>query len=328
MTITIKDVAEKAGVSFSTVSKALRNSPLVQEKTRVKILQAANELGYQPNIAARRLVSKKSWTVGVVWPSVERVTLSTLITKINDELEKRSYTTLLSINRLESALDTFNRLQVDAILVFYDRDQSHLQHIPLSTHIPILYYGITGETPYSTIEVNRKKAIKLAVDHLIDLGHKELAYIGRLNYKDPLQMDKCAAFEEEMRRHSLPATIIPISGMESNDGYLAARNILAAKYKPTGIISGSYDLTRGILRACAELKFLLPEQLSIVSYDNIPQMENLDIPMTSVGVNIQTIAEEITHTLLKMVDPQDIEQKTVNLQPDIVIRASTAKNQR
>src|SRR5690606_27702038 len=96
--VTIKDIAERAGVSFSTVSKALRDSPLVKEETKRRILDVARELGYQPNFAARRLVSRRSWAVGVVWPSVERTALSYLITRINAQLERLGYVTVLSIN--------------------------------------------------------------------------------------------------------------------------------------------------------------------------------------------------------------------------------------
>ncbi|WP_317951116.1 LacI family DNA-binding transcriptional regulator, partial [Rossellomorea marisflavi] len=101
MGVTIKDIAKAAGVSFSTVSKALRDSPLVKEPTKKRITDIAMELGYQPNAAARSLVSKKSHTIGIIWPTIEGTAHSSLITRLNTQLEQLSYTTLISINEKE-----------------------------------------------------------------------------------------------------------------------------------------------------------------------------------------------------------------------------------
>jgi LacI family transcriptional regulator len=329
MTITIKDIAEKAGVSFSTVSKAMRNSPLVQEKTKLKILNIAKELGYQPNAAARRLVSKKSWVIGVVWPSVERETLSALITKINDELEKHSYTTLLSINRIESAIETFNRFQVDAILVFNERDNNIVRTASFNSSVPIVNYGTAGSTLPTTIDANRKQAIKLAVQYLVHLGHKSISYIGRLPVKDPLQEDKIEAFIDELKKCGLPLvkeSIIPINSMETHEGYLSARKLIQSNNTPSAIISGSYDLTRGIMKAASEAKLSIPKDLSIISYDNIPQMEDFDVPVTSVGVAITTLAEKTIQALLEVIEDRGLESgKSIYLQPELIVRASVAE---
>lgn len=327
MAVTIKDIAKRSGVSYSTVSKALRNSSLVKENTKEKILKIANELGYQPNVVARSLVSKKSWTIGVVWPTVERVAPSALISKINEHLEEYSYTTLLSFNRIDSAIDTFNRFQVDAILVFYDKGDHNINSNPHPSGVPILYYGISESSPYPTIDVNRRKAVKLAVEYLCELGHENIAYIGDLSSKDLLQEDKVIGFKDaicEMDIPFYPEMIVPINGLESHDGYLAARNIIQKANKPTAIISGSYDLTRGILRAVKEANLKIPDDVSIVSYDNIPQMANLDIPITVVGVPLMKITNEVTQTLLKIIDEKEEVQNSIILEPELVVRKSTA----
>ena len=330
MSITIKDIAERAGVSFSTVSKALRDSPLVQDVTKHKILEIAKELGYQPNIAAQRLVSNKSWIIGVVWPSVERVAPSALITRINHELAKHSYTTLLSINDTPMAIETFIRLQCDAILVFHDqerRESGENTDFPSSHHIPILYYGIDGLTPYTTIDAIRSKAIELAVDHLVELGHQRIAYIGHVMTNDPLQYEKVVAFTERMHEHHLSITsesILPIHSLDTHEGYMTAKQLLrSSEQRPTAIISGSYDLTRGVMRAVNELTLQIPADLSIVSYDNIQQMEDLEVPMTAVGVALTEIVNTTVQTLLEMIDSKGPIPSN-HLEPELVIRSSTS----
>ncbi|WP_054027883.1 LacI family DNA-binding transcriptional regulator [Bacillus sp. FJAT-28004] len=325
--VTIKDIADRAGVSFSTVSKALRDSPLVQNKTKQHILSIAKEMGYQPNIAARSLVSRRSGAIGVVWPSIERAALSSLITKINEQLEKKGYVTLLSISHLESAIEIFRRYQVDAILVFGDRDSisSFNKLIPLQ--IPILTYGAAGYTPYSAVDVNRGQAVRLAVRHLVELGHKDIAYIGEPNTQDPLQTVKIEAFRDEMIRLGLQVrndAVLHMNGLEFHDGYMAARTMLEQTACPTAVISGGIDLTRGIIRAIGEHGLRVPQDISVVSYDNLPQMEDLETPMTVVGVAIDTITSVISTTILDLIDdPESL--KTVYLEPELVIRDSTSQ---
>ncbi len=323
--VTIKDIAERAGVSFSTVSKALRNSPLVRHETKQKILAIAEELGYQPNIAARRLVSRKSWAVGVVWPSVERTALSFLITRINAHLERHGYATVLSINEVKSAIDVFRRFQVDAILVFGDRGDE----LPPESgrgRIPMLVYGTAGRSPYPTVDVNRKRAIRLAVRHLAELGHTDMVYIGRPAQHDLLQEEKLAAFRQEMAELGLPCpedAMPHMAGMEVHDGYIAANTVLERHPRPTAIISGSIDLTRGILRAVAEAGLSVPRDLSVVSYDNMPLAAELDVPMTVVGVDTETLAGAIANMLIALIDRPD-ETGNVTFEPELVVRASTA----
>src|SRR5690606_31719715 len=223
MAVTIKDIAERAGVSFSTVSKALRNSPLVHEKTKEKVLRIAQEMGYEPNIAARQLVSKKSFAIGVVWPSVERATTGALITLINEKLEERSYTTLLSINRMESAIAAFHRFQVDAIFVFYNHEEQVPADFRYATNIPILIYGVAGHVPYPTIDVRRELATKRVVDHLYGLGHRRIAYIGQPARYDQLQEEKIRMFLARAETLGFEHVIAPVDNMETHSGYLAAK---------------------------------------------------------------------------------------------------------
>jgi Transcriptional regulators len=330
--VTIKDIAQAAGVSFSTVSKALRDSPLVTPETKRRIIAIAREMGYQPNIAARRLVSKRSGAVGVVWPSIERTALSTLITRVGDRLERRGTAMLLSIGGMDAAFATFRKFQVDAILVFGGMEDGE-SHVPDSVGIPVLSYGTAGLAPLPTVDVNRGAAIRLAVRHLASLGHRRIAYIGRPERRDPLQDVKIEAFLDETRAigiAALDAPVADVQGMEVHDGYAAARALFAggpgedgaARRRPTAVLCGSYDLTRGVLRAAAEAGLDVPGKLSVASYDNIPQMEELGVPVTAVGADIDAMAELVADSLLRLVEQPD-SVGTVTLEPSLVIRAST-----
>ncbi|WP_062047258.1 LacI family DNA-binding transcriptional regulator [Bacillus sp. JCM 19034] len=208
MSVTIKDIAKKAGVSYSTVSKALRDSPLVKQPTKVKIKQIAEQLGYQPNVAARSLVQKKSFTVGVIWPTVERLAPALLITKLNELLEEYSYTTLLSINKVDQAIATFNRFQVDAIIVFGEHD--NVNELSEKSTVPILHYGVQTKKDAPTIDVNRQYAIKLAVKHLKELGHQNIAFIGTSRREIHYNLPNCGGFLKKRELKTRKRNIISL----------------------------------------------------------------------------------------------------------------------
>ncbi|OIJ14689.1 hypothetical protein BKP37_07970 [Anaerobacillus alkalilacustris] len=327
MAVTIKDIAKHAGVSYSTVSKALRNSPLVKEPTKKKIIKIAEEMGYVPNIVARSLVQKKSYAIGVVWPTVERVTPSALITKINELLEEKSYTTLLSINSVDSAIATFNRFQVDAIVVFAETMSDLTRSKNVMSKVPILYYGIKESSEYPTIDVNRRHAIKIAVEHLVKIGHTKVSYIGDVSTQDHLQKEKHLGFLEAIDEFNLDLfskSIVPTNGLELYDGYLAAKSLFNKSTEVTAIVSGSYDLTRGIVRAAQELNINIPNDVSIIGYDNISQSEDLDIPFSKVGVPLNRIANKITETLLDIINENNTNNSII-LEPELNIINSCAK---
>ncbi|WP_373279187.1 substrate-binding domain-containing protein [Halalkalibacter okhensis] len=226
---------------------------------------------------------------------------------------------------MESAIATFNRFQVDAILVFGENN-SVLSDTSIHTTVPILYYGLKENSTYPTIDVNRRKAIKLAVNYLEEIGHKKIAFIGDLTDKDPLQKEKAIGFFEAMnvkKASDLPELAIPTNGLEVHDGYHAAKVVLANNKDITAIITGSYDLTRGVLRAANELSLDVPKDLSIISYDNIPQSENLGVTLSTVGVPVTRIAKHINETLLSIIEGHNI-QDSIILDPELNIGTSCA----
>ncbi|OIJ14684.1 hypothetical protein BKP37_07945 [Anaerobacillus alkalilacustris] len=325
MSITIKDIANAAGVSDSTVSKALRDSPLVQDKTKSNILKIAHEFGYQPNVVARSLVSKKTNTVGVVWPTIERATPSALITIITEELEKHSYSTLLAINKVTSSIETFSQFQVDAILIFNDQKNEINHRAVLRSNVPTLCYGIANQSPYPTVDVNRRLAIQMAVQHLISIGHTNIAYIGDLSKNDPMQEEKVIGFMQEMKKNGILRfeNMVETNGLDQYDGYLAMKSVLKQEVLPTAIISGSYDLTKGIMKAISETKLRVPKDLSIIGYDIVPKRDLRDLEISIVGVPLPKIKDKVVETLLKITGNQVIDL-AIKLEPELRITNSCA----
>lgn len=328
MSVTIKDIAKVAGVSYSTVSKALNNSPLVKEETKKLIIKIATEMGYEPNFAAQRLVSKKTKIIGLIWPTIERVVLSTLVTKISHEINKTPYSMILSVDTIQASLDTFRRFQVDGIILF----EENLEIVIDPTTIPLLSYGVAknGTQIHPIIDANHEQAMYDAVQYLYTLGHREIAYIGDFSPTDPMQMEKYKGFIRATEDYNLLIgndNLINTAGLDWYDGYSATRKLLALPMRPTAIVGGSYDISGGIIRGIKEVNLRIPEDISIISYDNIPQMENMEIPLTSIGVPVDQLAIEIVSSMIKFIEEKEIHPIVNKMTPLLSKRAScTAVN--
>lgn len=323
MSVTIKDIAKVAGVSYSTVSKALNNSPLVKPNTKKKILQVAKELGYTPNYVAKNLVSKKSNTIGLIWPTIEQTALSTLVTEINKLVVKNNYFMMLSINDTNHAVEMFKKFRVDGI-IFFEGETQPVKTI--ESTFPILTYGVSNNhDPYPIIDVNHRKSIYDATSYLYNLGHKKISFVGYPSLNDKRQIEKLKGFYEAMNEFGLKISensTISTHGLTSYDGYIATKKMLHSSSIPTALISGSYNISVGILRAINEFKLKIPEDLSIISYDNIPQMASLETPLTSVGVPVDQLAEKMVNSLLDLINQTNSLPLIEVMEPVITHRSS------
>ncbi|MFD2210087.1 LacI family DNA-binding transcriptional regulator [Virgibacillus halophilus] len=325
MHVTIKDIAKTAGVSYSTVSKALNNSPLVKENTKRKIVQIAEEMGYEPNYAAQRLVSKNAKIIGLIWPTIERTVLSTLVSKISDEMSKTPYSMILSVDPLQKSMETFKKFQVDGIILF--EENIHLDIKPNST--PFISYGVSGRNNnlYPIIDPNHEKAMNEAVNYLSGLGHTDILYIGNVSSIDPFQMEKYLGFKKAMEKHGLPiddSHIIDTGGLDWYDGYVTVKNVLQSDSLPTAIVGGSYDISGGIIRCLKENNISIPKDISVISYDNIPQMANMEIPLTCIGVRIEELAASIVESIIQLVEQKHLGWQTKRMTPTLTERESCA----
>ncbi|RBW68697.1 LacI family DNA-binding transcriptional regulator [Bacillus taeanensis] len=323
MKITIKDIAKQIGVSHSTVSKALNDSPLVKPETKDRIIKLARELGYEPNYAAQRLASKQSNVIGLIWPTLERVAPSILVTKINEEVSKHNYKMILSIDSIEESIEMYKRFQVDGVIVF-NKDNIGM---PNSSPLPIVSYGVSENKSIPVIDVNYREAMHAAVEYLYHLGHENIAFVGDFSFNDERQVEKCYGFQQAMEKFGLKIgnhNLINTRGLDWYDGYMSTIQLLKSSFKPTAIIGSSYDISAGIIRALRQADYIIPKDMSVISYDNIPQLESLEIPLTSVGVPVEEIAKHMVKTLLDYIKNPNSVPLSQTLSPKISERTSCA----
>lgn len=323
MAVTIKDIAKVANVSYSTVSKALNDSPLVKPVTKTRINKIAEELGYQPNFAAQRLVQKKSKTIGVIWPTLERIALSALISKINEYAKNQNYNIMLSIDEIEMSLQQFQRFQVDGVIVFDEQTMTEFTGNHLN--IPVIAYGVaTPEKNFSIVDVDYKGAISKAVDFFNERMYKKIAFVGYSDSRDDRQLSKLEGFIHSAERFQLDYSVYDTGGLDWINGYNCIQELLDKEtILPDGIICSSYDITSGVIRGLHERNIHIPNDISIIGYDNIPQMSNLEVPITTVGVSNELIAKTLVDTLITQIDKGVSDKSLCFLHSTIVVREST-----
>lgn len=311
MAVTLKDVAKACGVSYSTVSKALKNSPLVKPNTKAYIQQKAAEMNYIPNHSARALVSKRSNTIGLIWPSVDRVAVTHLVSEINEALKSLGYVMILSIDDIAVASKKFLEFGCDGIIIF---DEGPSTNLPSDVYenIPVVAYGVDREIDYPIINVNHYKAMIMAIESLLEKGVKQIDYIGDINTTDSRQVAKKDAIVDYCQQHHIYYRIIDSQGLSALETESAVKNFYVQHDLAPGVICGSYDITIGTLNAID----LERNQPIIYSYDNIPHIAKLDYPVHAIGVPTVEIANKVVEVLDQVISGGTIDN-VYNLEPQL-----------
>ncbi len=322
--VTIKDIAKAANVSYSTVSKALNDSPLVKPDTKQAIIDTAKQLGYTPNFAAKHLVTKRTNTIGLVWPEINRVALSELASHVNKQMSAQGKHILLSINDPAEAIALFSRMRSDAILLF-EEDIAQNQ-LPAQLDIPLLSYGVPGIDQFPTVGVQHEYAMELAVSTLIASGYTAIGYVGIVDGIGRRQQAKQTGYTTAMQKRGLSTLFLDTEGLDSSDGYSALTAYLAHNNLPQALICSSYDIAMGTVRAIRQAGLSIPNDVALVSYDNIPQQADADVPITAVGVPVVTLAEALVDELLRLIAGERGQMR--ELVPELVVRESSLSHQK
>ena len=310
MAVTLKDVAEACGVSYSTVSKALKNSQLVKPQTKQMIQQKALEMNYIANQSARSLVSKKSGTIGLIWPSVDRIAVTHLISEINHAIKSYGYAMFVSIDDVSTASKKFVEFGCDGIVIFDEGEHTNLPP-EIYHNISVVAYGADRNTPYPIINVNHAEAMVMAIQALQEKGIESIDYIGDTDTNDVRQITKKRAIETYCTAHNIDYRLINSKGLNSIESETSIKKFLQTNSLAPGVICGSYDITVGTINALDET-----QQPIIYSYDNIPQIKKLDYPVNAIGVPTSQIAEQIVAILNKIINGEDTEA-SYDLHPEL-----------
>ncbi|MCA3871522.1 MAG: LacI family DNA-binding transcriptional regulator, partial [Burkholderia sp.] len=277
---TIKDVAAMAGVSFTTVSHVVNNSRPVSADVRAKVEGAIRELNYVPSAVARSLKARATATIGLVVPNSTNPYFAELARGIEDQCAANGYCVFFCNSdddpvKQRSYLRVLQEKRIDGLIVANLRtaEMAHLQQLRASG-VPLVVFGcqLPDAEGFHTMGDDTWRSARLAVDHLLDLGHRQVAFV---NYAQPEfhnvnQRERGGRAALQARGIEPDAAWLAHADISAESGYLATRRLLARGVPFTALFAGNDTIAFGALRALREAGRRVPQDVAVVGYDDIP----------------------------------------------------------
>lgn len=324
--VKLKDIAQATGLTVSTVSKALNHSKEISAETSRRVLETARSLGY----ISKRDVNEKIKVIGVILPEVNSHYYASLMQCLSREFEKRGYQMLTMLMQDFSSsvgpyIDRMCRFELSGMIVgcIASISQEDYQIIRRSG-IPALMLNERSMIfpMVDSIHVSISYAVELAVEHLIGLGHREIGYLGEYNSDGRYQ-----AFCECMKKNQqeINPRFVKRTGTRFEEGgYELAGELMKEEKLPTAVVACYDQVAFGIMRAFQEKGIRVPEDISVVGFDNIIMDDYCSVPLTSVVNPVEQLGVTAVKILLDAVENgnEHIVQN-VSLQSRLVVRNST-----
>ena len=332
-TPTLADVAAEAQVHIGTASRALNDATrdMVKVETARRVREAAVRLGYSPNVLAGSLRSQKTSSIGVVLPDLTNPFLPPIVRGIEDELTKRGYVALLGNTDNDDVIErklfeTLRARRVDGFIIATSKRTHPIIESIADSGTPIVLINRTTDRDDISSVINDDDAgIRAAVTHLVQIGHTHIVHIAGANYLSTGR-DRAKAFKDAMRDHKLPvskADIFPCDHYGIAEGYAATKQIFATRSDVTAIVAANDRIALGVLQALHDLQLSCPEDVSVVGFNDMPFVDLMTPPLTTVRVNQYAIGVQAAEVLLDRLANSEAITKTVVLPVKLIIRGST-----
>lgn len=332
---TLKDIALKANVSRMTVSRVFSNNKNVSPKTRNKIEKIAEKMGYHPNLVARSLSSARSMTIGVFIPKIKNVFLdvyiSQILSGISDVTQELNY-------RIMFFPFEYNKDQAN-LYVSISRSNLVDGIILLKTRKDDIGIDKLSETGFPFILVNHKRnsekinfvdscnirGAQLAVDHLYNMGHRKIAFItGEMNETNAI--DRLNGYKKALKDYRLPFNKewIINGGFSKDIAYEASSKILHSKKLPTAIFCSDDYMAIGVMKKIKEIGLSVPEDISIVGFDDIELSSYIKPSLTTISQPIYEIGKKSAELLLDLIERRRETPIHELLDVELIVRESTS----
>ncbi|WP_026688864.1 LacI family DNA-binding transcriptional regulator [Alteribacter aurantiacus] len=332
---TIKDIAKAAGVSVTTVSRALNDYSDVNEKTKARIKDIATQLNYSPNALARSLVMSKSHTIGLLVSELNRSGAKDMFTYevmcgINDAASDQNYDLILfSTNPIKQEQKSYSQLcrerQVEGVIMQgIKTDDPYLEEV-IESNIPCVLVDVELEGDnVGYVSTDNVFGAQMAIKHLINLGHENIAMVNGHNQARVSQR-RFEGYERALKEAGIPMQehyVVEGDFLEPKAETVATK-LLTEHPEITAIFCASDLMALGVLRAAERVGKKVPEDLSIVGYDDIMLAQYAHPPLTTVAQDKYQIGYESSRLLTAMLQ-QETKKRKVILDNQLIVRGSTA----
>ncbi len=326
---TLDDVAQCAGVSYQTVSRVVNEHPSVAAATRRRVLEVIDKLGYRPNRAARSLVTRRSNTIGMVSFSTKYYGPGQMVVNLETALRQRGFSLTLttldgpSLAEMRRAIDELTARNLDGLVIITPVAGIDFGAVaPLCGDTPFVMIDALPDERAHSVVIDQAQGAGLATEHLIGLGHRTVAEIsGPLDWHD-------ARFRHEGWLAALRGAGIGPGRSVASDwtaagGYAAAGELLALREAFSALFVGNDQMALGAIRALRDADLRIPEDVSVVGFDDVPEAAFYDPPLTTVRQDFQALGRQSVDYLTTLIDAPDTPPHQRVLYAQLVVRAST-----
>lgn len=335
---TVKDVAKRAGVSPSTVSRVIADHPRISEATKQRVRAAMRELQYYPNAIARSLVRQRSQTIGVALSRSAEAALSNpffpeVLRGIGSVAQQERYTITLSTatspeDEYAQCMELLRQRRVDGLILLTARSEDRLVQSLLEEGYPFVVIGRVPHEDVVCVNNDNIAAAYQATMHLVELGHRCIAFIG-----GPPELivsqDRLDGYRKALEESGIPydADLVQVTDFSYEMGRAAASSLIARRPDITAILAVDDMLALGGLAAAREAGMEVPRQLSVIGFNDTPVCPHVAPPLTSVSIPIFDLGVRAAEQLCALLDGESPRKRAVLLPASLVRRASTAPPQ-
>ncbi|AOM82518.1 LacI family DNA-binding transcriptional regulator [Salisediminibacterium beveridgei] len=317
MTVTIKDVAKEAGVSIATVSRIINKQAGYGKMTEQNVLAAIKQLGYTPNALARGLVGRETKTIGVIMPKVSGLFSAKLLEGIDKEARRRGFSVFVSHTQVNEGhalkdLQVFREKQVDGVIYISDELTPPQEDLLMDMKVPVILVATRSlrmNFPY--VKVDDEQAMYDGTTYLIDQGHREIAFIGGENNDAIAGGPRDRGFRRAMADATIPVNelLIYYGNYQFESGVDGLHAFLASGDPFTAVATVSDETAIGVLSACWTAGLSVPEDVSVLGYDNTKAAVMAIPPLTTISQPLDAMGGRAVEQLLKLREHEEYDFK-------------------
>jgi LacI family transcriptional regulator len=331
---TIHDIAKKLNISASTVSRALKDNPLISESTREKIKVTAIEMGYRPNIMAANLRTKRTNTIGVIVPLINRHFFSSVISGIEDVAYKQGFTVTISqsndsFEKESTIAHTLFANRVDGLILSIGMETQTYDHLKLFSDrdIPLVFFDrVVDEIPSHKIVVDDFGGGYRATQHLIEQGRKRIAHIGGPLFLDIYQ-NREKGYKKALTDAKLPVekSYILHNSLTRKDGVNAIKKLLSCKNCPDAIFCGNDTTALSTIVYLKENNIRIPEDIAIVGFSNEPYTELVTPSITTMQQPGFDMGQKAAELIINQINHKNetCNYETITMETNLIVRNSS-----
>lgn len=321
----LRDVAEAAGVDVSVVSRVLNGDPQlsVRRETRERIVDAARRLDYRPNAAARSLKTARTMALGLLIPDLFNVAYAAIARGAHERTLSSGYILVVATGPASECARMLEG-RVDGLMIATATTGSLLPN-DLENRLPVLLVNRREPGDILSVTVQDERGAALATEYLLSLGHRRIAHVAGPQNTDTGRRRQLGYLGKMRERGvQVPRAWLAEGSFTEAGGYAAATRLLAGDQRPTALFVTNLTATIGAMAAARRLGLRIPDDVSIVGFDDVELASYLDPPLTTIRMPLEEMGGQAVATLLALINGEPADDVIVDIPPQLVVRASAA----